>query len=154
VKPLETRVPPVVVFLVCGLLAWWPASSWPLGVALPAQVRWGVAALLAILAALVGVAALAAFREAKTSVNPLDPDAASTLVEQGIYRRSRNPMYLTLLLVLLAWAALLGQPAALLGPLLFVAWMNRFQIRPEEHALERKFGAAFHAYRRRVRRWL
>jgi len=72
----------------------------------------------------------------------------------GIYRFTRNPMYVGLALVLLGWAALLSSPWALLGPLVFVLYINRFQIAPEERVLSAKFGAAYTEYIARVRRWL
>lgn len=91
---------------------------------------------------------------ARTTVHPLRPDAATALVTNGIYRFTRNPMYLGLLLALFGWALLLGQPAALLLAVAYVPVMNRLQIIPEEHALRARFGAAFHDYQARVRRWL
>jgi protein-S-isoprenylcysteine O-methyltransferase Ste14 len=67
---------------------------------------------------------------------------------------SRNPMYLGVLTVLIAWAVLLSSAWALLGPLAFVLYINRFQIAPEEQVLSDKFGADYSAYQSRVRRWL
>jgi len=87
-------------------------------------------------------------------VNPLKPDSASALVVAGIYRWTRNPMYLGMATVLAAWGLYLANIGALAGVALFVAYMNRFQIAPEERALEARFGADFAAYRGRVRRWL
>ena len=63
-------------------------------------------------------------------------------------------MYAGLLCVLAGGALALGNALALLAPAAFVAYMNRFQIRPEERALREKFGVAFDAYARAVRRWL
>ena len=94
------------------------------------------------------------FRRARTTVNPLKPEAASALVTSGIYRYTRNPMYVGFALWLLAWGLYLASPLVLLGVLGFVLYMNRLQIAPEERALGRLFGADFAAYRQRVRRWL
>lgn len=112
------------------------------------------AAILLLLAGMVGIAGVRAFARARTTVNPLQPQAASRLVTSGIYRHSRNPMYLALLLALLGWSAWLGNAAALLLIPLFVLAMNRLQIRPEERALESLFGDAFRSYARKVRRWI
>jgi protein-S-isoprenylcysteine O-methyltransferase Ste14 len=95
-----------------------------------------------------------AFRHAKTTVNPLSPANSSSLVTSGIYRFTRNPMYVGLALVLLAWALFLSSPWSLLGPLVFVLYINRFQIVPEERILSGIFGEAYSAYRTKVRRWL
>ena len=94
------------------------------------------------------------FKKAHTTVNPLNPEACSTLVDTGIYRYSRNPMYLALLLALAGWGIFLGNFYALVLTIAFVLYMNRFQIRPEEKALEALFGTGFLEYRRSVRRWL
>ncbi len=95
------------------------------------------------------------FRQAKTTVNPVQPTQASTLVVSGIYRFSRNPMYLGFLFLLLSWAAFLANiPALLLGPPLFAGYMNKFQILPEEKILCSLFGDDFEIYKNRVRRWI
>jgi protein-S-isoprenylcysteine O-methyltransferase Ste14 len=93
------------------------------------------------------------FRRAKTTVNPTTPAAASALVRTGVFRFTRNPMYLGLLLCLVAWAIFLSSVLALLSAPLFVVYMNRFQIAPEERALAALFGDSFAAYKRDVRRW-
>lgn len=82
------------------------------------------------------------------------PDAASTLVTSGIYRVTRNPMYLGILFALLGWGLFLSNLGSLLFCGVFVLYMSRFQIQPEERALEVKFGVAFIMYKSRVRRWL
>ncbi len=84
----------------------------------------------------------------------MKPEAASTLVCSGVYRVTRNPMYLGLLLVLTGWAVHLSCAWTLIGPLAFKLYIDRFQIAPEERALSGKFGADYSAYATRVRRWL
>ncbi|WP_210307157.1 methyltransferase family protein [Paenochrobactrum gallinarii] len=87
-------------------------------------------------------------------INPLRPETTSALVTTGIYRYSRNPMYVGFALFLLAFAVLLSSPGALLGVLGFVLYIDRFQILPEEQALNVLFGADFTNYCTQVRRWL
>ena len=84
----------------------------------------------------------------------MHPEQASTLVTSGVYRFTRNPMYVGILLLLAAVAAHLGSVLALLGLPAFVFWIGRFQIAPEERALRAKFGSAYDDYTRAVRRWL
>jgi len=103
---------------------------------------------------LVAAAGLIAFRRARTSANPMHPEAATTLVTSGVYAWTRNPMYLGWLPILAGWAAYLQHPVSLLVVPLFVLYLTRFQIVPEERALAAKFGTQFEAYRRRARRWL
>lgn len=97
---------------------------------------------------------LAMFLRAGTTANPMRPGKASTFVTGGPYRITRNPMYLGWLPVLAGWAVWLGSPASLLALPLFIAYLTRFQIGPEERALREKFGEAYDAYSARVRRWL
>ena len=97
---------------------------------------------------------IASFVRAKTTVNPMKPASASALVVSGLYARSRNPMYLGLLLILIGWAVYLSNGLAFLLLLAFILYMNRFQIEPEERALISLFGQEFVAYKSRVRRWL
>lgn len=152
-RSLELKVPPVAVTLVCGAAVWlvaWATPHW--------DVEFGGAWFLAATFAAIGVLSaglgVAAFRRAKTTVNPLSPDAAATLVVVGIYRRTRNPMYLGMLLLLTSWAFLLGNAAAFVVLPGFVFYLNRFQIAPEERILTARFGEQFTRYCSAVRRWL
>ena len=112
------------------------------------------AIVLAAAGVALDIAGLAHFLRAKTTINPLNPTAASALVVRGVYRFTRNPMYLGMALLLLAWSIYLGNVAALALLPAFVLYMNRFQIAPEERALEARFGAEYSRYCARVRRWL
>ena len=125
-----------------------------LPIPIPATAKAAAAIVIALIGAAIDLAGLIAFRRAKTTINPLKPQNSSSLVTGGIYRYTRNPMYLGMLAFLLAWSAYLAQPLALLGPLAFVLYINRFQIIPEERVLAGLFGEEFTAYTNRVRRWL
>lgn len=94
------------------------------------------------------------FFRAKTTVNPLRPENSSSLVVQGMYRLTRNPMYLGMLLVLTGVAFLLGSLSPFLVLPVFIAAINYLQIFPEERALTELFGASYLEYRQSVRRWL
>ena len=100
------------------------------------------------------LAGVVSFRASRTTINPLKPDEASALVTGGIFRFTRNPMYLGMAFVLFAWATHLGNPWLVVGPLVFALYITRFQIIPEERALLANFGELFVAYKARVRRWL
>ncbi|HEX6016602.1 MAG TPA: isoprenylcysteine carboxylmethyltransferase family protein [Burkholderiaceae bacterium] len=150
---LETKIPPPLVALVIVVAMWLVARVTPV-VPLPDLPRLQATGVLAAVGAAFAVAGSRAFRKAGTTVNPLKPERASRLVDAGVYQFSRNPMYLGLLLGLLALAVYLAAPVALVGPVAFAGYIQRFQIRPEERALEAKFGAEYVDYKRRVRRWL
>ena len=152
-KPLELRVPPLVVLALHAIAMAAVAYLLPgAKIAVPAS-PW-IAAAFAGAGAIVAVAGVIAFRQHKTTVNPLTPDQSSSLVTNGIYRFSRNPMYLGFLLMLVAWSVWLTNWAAALLLPAFVLYMNKFQIEPEERALIGKFGSQFASYAGSVRRWL
>lgn len=150
---LNLKIPPLAVVLVLGALMWLMARALPEhGLDLPYRTLMaGIAAAAGFIVAAWGVAA---FRRAGTTVNPMKPESSSSLVSSGIYSFTRNPMYLGFLLALLAWALYLSHPAAFLVLPLYVWYMNRFQIEPEERALASLFGERFTSYASRVRRWL
>ena len=150
---LENRVPPPIVGACIAALMYGAARLFP-GVDFEMPWRLPVCALLFIVGAGLDVAGLVHFLKARTTVNPLDPTAATRLVTGGLYRFTRNPMYLGLALLLLAWGIFLANAAALLGVPAFILYMNRFQIAPEERALEARFGAEYSRYCARVRRWI
>jgi protein-S-isoprenylcysteine O-methyltransferase Ste14 len=150
---LEHKVPPPVVALLCAAAMWYVGGRTPV-MDLPATIRITAAALLFAAGLAVMLAGVISFRRAKTTVNPLKPETATTLVTSGVYRYTRNPMYLGMLVLLLAWATYLSAPVALVGTVVFWLYIGRFQIRPEEKALAALFGSTFTEYSSRVRRWL
>src|SRR4051794_16193375 len=150
---LELKVPPVAVVLLMAALMWLVARAAPaFELALPAR------GFLAVGLAVAGVAAslsgVVSFRRAKTTVNPMKPDSTSSLVSSGVYRYTRNPMYLGFLLILLGWAVFLSNVLALVVLPVFVLYMNRFQISPEERVLASLFAEEYAEYQASVRRWL
>jgi protein-S-isoprenylcysteine O-methyltransferase Ste14 len=150
---LELRIPPVAVVLVTALVMWLLARASP-GAPLDRTARVVATVSLLLAGAALALAGVREFRSARTTVNPLQPAQAASMVTSGVYRYSRNPMYLGMLCLIAAWAAWLGKPVALLGLPAFVLYMNRFQIEPEERALAARFGTQFSDYAGRVRRWL
>ena len=150
---LEVKIPPPAVALLFGLLMWL-ASRVVEPFEAPFAARVGVAVVLASIGATFGVPAMISFVRARTTMNPIKPGAASSLVTGGVFRFTRNPMYLSLLMYLLAWAAYLSNWLALLLVPVFVFYINELQIKPEERYLFAIFGAEYAAYKARVRRWL
>ena len=150
---LEHKIPPPIVAGLIAAAMWKVASLAPL-LPLAPTVRWYAALALAGVGVAFDLLGLSAFRRLKTTVNPLKPDKASTLVTGGVYRITRNPRYVGLALLLTAWAVYLSAVWPFLGPVRFVLYINRFQIVPEERVMRAKFGAEYAAYAARVRRWL
>lgn len=150
---LELKVPPVVLVAFVAVGMWALSRISPdFLIAIPAA-GW-VASGIALVGMAIAVLGVLAFRTAGTTVDPRVPDQSESLVVSGIYRYSRNPMYLGFLMVLCAWGLWLGNVPALLFLPAFVLYMNRFQIAPEERFMREKFGDAFTRYCTGVRRWL
>ncbi len=147
------RVPPLALVVILAVLMALAARAWPgLGGAFP--LRRMLAAGLAIVGVTACVLGVADFRRQGTTVHPLRPDAAASLVVSGIYAKSRNPMYLGMVMLLAAWAVWLAHPVSAAGPAILAAWLHFVQIPFEERALHARFGASFEKYAREVRRWL
>ncbi|MEO1251623.1 MAG: isoprenylcysteine carboxylmethyltransferase family protein [Pseudomonadota bacterium] len=146
-------LPPPLQGLLAALSMWGVARFGPpIAVAFPGQGA--IAIAIASVGLAIDLISVAAFLRAKTTVNPMAPERAEHLVVDGLYRISRNPMYLGLLLILIGWGVWLGNPLSLL---IIPAWMfviTEIQIKPEERALSQVFGDDYDAYRRRVRRWI
>jgi protein-S-isoprenylcysteine O-methyltransferase Ste14 len=150
---LESRIPPVALTVIAASLMWFASLTVPaFDFSLPANV--GCSAGFVLAGALTCLAGVCSFRRAKTTVNPMKLDSSSVLVASGIYKYSRNPMYLGFVLILFGWALFLSNALALLLLPAFVLYMSRFQIWPEERALLSLFGKDYKQYHAKVRRWL
>ncbi len=147
-KKLEKKIPPPLIFLAVGLLMWLLRSKTP-----SKQARH-----LAWLPLVTGIGLIGGaffkFGQHKTTADPQALEKASALVTSGVYRYTRNPMYLGLSSLLEAWAWYLSSPLAGLGIPMFMAYIQYFQIRPEERALQANFGADYTRYKAKVRRWV
>jgi len=148
---LELKIPPPIVFIIVACGMWAAAKLGPLASVPAGQI---VGAFLMIAGLAFNIAAIITVRRAKTTFNPLRPENATALVSTGLFGLSRNPMYLGMLIVLLGWAFYLSSLVAFIGPVVFVLYITRFQIIPEERVLSSLFGARFSEYKAKVRRWI
>ena len=147
----EVRFPPPLIF--AGLLLAGLAADDLLGLnpAIPGVLR-GVGIGIALLGAGLIAAALLQFRKAANDPEPWKPDAA--FVAQGLYRFSRNPMYLGMALLHLGIALALDSLGALLTWPVAAVLIDRLVIAREERHLARRFGLEYQEYLSHVRRWL
>ena len=150
---LELKVPPPVVALLLAVMMWLTPSLAGI-VEAPFAVRVALAVALVLIGQTISVSGVVEFKRARTTLNPIKADTASSLVSSGIYRFTRNPMYLGLFLTLLGWAVYLANPVSLVFLLVYVLYITRFQIKPEERILLGLFGEPYAAYMQRVRRWV
>lgn len=150
---MKLLIPPPILGIIAGALMWATAHAFP-------QFRFDMplfgklGALFIAAGILIEVISVFAFLKARTTVTPLKPEKASALVVSGLYRISRNPMYLGLLILLIGWALRIANPVTFVFVPVFAVYMTVFQIKPEEAALEEKFGVAYRDYQSNVRRWL
>jgi len=134
--------------------AMWSMARLESQILLEPALRIGLLLALNVIALIFGAGGLIAFRRAKTTINPVQIDQASHVVTSGIYRVTRNPMYVGLTALLTMWAVQLAAPWTLLGPVFFGVFTHWFQILPEERIMSAKFGKEYDDYRKRVRRWI
>lgn len=150
---LERKVPPPVVAIIAAAIMWLLAKEVALS-SYEIPYKAVICGLFAALGLLIDFAALWLFIKAKTTFNPITPNRASSLVTTGVYRYTRNPMYIGNFIFLLAWLIWLGSAYSLMGLILYVVYMNQFQIKPEERALLSLFGNEYSLFCSTVRRWV
>ncbi|MEZ9229851.1 isoprenylcysteine carboxylmethyltransferase family protein [Vibrio amylolyticus] len=152
-EKLELKIPPVAVFLIVVLMMSYMAKNMQFaGVHSPFS---GLVLLACLaLSSFIALSGVREFRHAETTVNPVKPDTATTVVDSGVFSRTRNPMYLGLFICLFGIGYWLQNGLSLLMSFSFIWYMNRFQISVEERALEKRFGVAYVEYKQRVRRWI
>jgi protein-S-isoprenylcysteine O-methyltransferase Ste14 len=150
---LALKLPPLALVVIVAVLMWIGSAVTPkFDFHLRAKYLWSIG--LALIGAAICLAGVISFRRAKTTVNPMKPDSTSSLVASGIYKHTRNPMYVGFALVLLGWVAFLSNLAALAFVPAFILYIDRFQIRPEEDVLASLFPHEYPTYRTKVRRWI
>lgn len=150
---MHRLLPPPAVVIIIGALMWGADRLLPL-FRFEAALRLPVAFGLLATGVVLMVAAVISFIAARTTINPLRPARASHLITSGVFRLSRNPIYLGDLLLLAAYAVWLGNICNILFLLIFFTYIQRFQIAPEEQALTQLFGENYRAYCASVRRWI
>lgn len=150
---LELKILPLIQVVILAL-----AMLFTTPFLVQSSINQDLLIIIFVLFLLVGVLCIAlgaiAFRRAQTTVNPTTPQSSTSLVNNGIYRLTRNPMYLGMALILIGFASLLNSPISLIFVVIFVGYMTRFQIQPEERILKDKFGEEYTTYCNNVRRWI
>jgi protein-S-isoprenylcysteine O-methyltransferase Ste14 len=152
-RALELKIPPPLVALLFAVGMWFLPVV-PEAPFLSGSLRIVLGLTLACIGQAISVSGMVAFRRARTTINPVKPSAASSLVTSGVYRFTRNPMYVGLLLTLAGWAVYRGNVLAFIALPAFAWYITKFQIKPEERVLVSLFGEHFAEYMSRVRRWV
>ncbi|SKB37891.1 Protein-S-isoprenylcysteine O-methyltransferase Ste14 [Parapedobacter luteus] len=152
---MRAKIPPDIVLIGCGVLMWLSARCLPRsGLAIPYHTV--LSGLIALFGLVIIVSAKAALRKHRTTAQPgwRSLPTASVLVTTGVYNLSRNPIYLGMALLLVGWGVALANLASAIGVLIFVGFMTKCQIMPEEKVLGQRFGDEYRQYSSRVRRWI
>lgn len=150
---MENKIPPLILVAILAFIMWGISKVTP-AIALNDTTHMVTVFLFAASGVIFCVTGVHSFKRAKTTVDPIHIETTSSLVTSGIYRISRNPMYVGFALLLGAWAVYLASPWALIGVPAFVIYIDRFQIVPEERVLLKLFGNDYELYQANVRRWL
>ena len=148
---METKIPPPLVTLAFGMSIYFSRGMF-------AVIEIQYAFYLGIFWLLSGffilVSAVRLFRKDKTTVNPLSPEQATKLVTDGIFKYSRNPMYLGMAFVLGSIAVCFNPIGGIILIALFCVCITKFQIIPEERAMRNLFSDDFEKYIKSTRRWI
>ena len=148
---MNNKIPPPIITLICGLGIYFSRPLFPKYNYISTDI---IAASFLLLGIITLITAVLSFRRQSTTVNPLQPEKASSLVVSGIFKYSRNPMYLGMLLILISMTIKFNFIGGILMIFAFIAFITKFQIIPEEIVLERLFGDEFTRYKKKTRRWI
>ena len=148
---MNNRIPPPIVTFICGVTIYYSKSFFNQFLSYSNN---RISLFLLILGLFVFISAVRSFRKQKTTVNPLAPKEASSLVVSGIFKYSRNPMYLGMLIVLLSISFKFNLIGGIITSLFFYVFITKFQIIPEEVAMNELFGDQFIDYSKKTRRWI
>ena len=148
---MNNKIPPPIVTFICGIVIYFSKSFFN---EFFSYSNDAISLFLLILGLVVFISAVKSFRKQKTTVNPLEPRQASSLVTSGIFKLSRNPMYLGMLIILLAVSFKFNLIGGILTSLFFYIFITKFQILPEEAAMNELFGNEFIVYSKKTRRWI
>jgi protein-S-isoprenylcysteine O-methyltransferase Ste14 len=148
---METKIPPPIVTLLFGLSIYFSRGIFQ---AVEVKYSFYIAILLLILGLTVLISAVSLFRKDKTTVNPLSPEQATKLVTDGIFKYSRNPMYLGMAFILGSIAVFFNLIGGIILIALFYFYITKFQIIPEERAMSNLFSQDFDKYKQITRRWI
>ena len=137
---METKIPPPIVTLVFGISIYFSREFFQ---AVEIKHSFYIGALLLLLGFVILISAVRLFRKDKTTVNPLSPEQATKLVTDGIFKYSRNPMYLGMVFILSSMAVLFNLIGGIILIALFCFYITKFQIIPEERAMSNLFSQDF-----------
>jgi len=152
---LDNKIPPPIVAVFCAAAMYWLAhSKFAITINTLAHIQLKIALIILLISVLIALCAVWSFKRARTTISPTKPQNSAALVTSGLFKYSRNPMYVAVAFSLVAFTVYLGEALSLTGVVAFVIYITQFQIKPEERILKEKFGAPYETYLSKVRRWI
>ena len=148
---IKTKIPPPIVALAFGFLINYTKNDFPI---IHIGMEKILGSVIIISGLIVTASAVVLFKKNKTTVTPLNPSRSTKLITGGIYKYSRNPMYLGLSFVLSGVSIIVNPIGGFIFIPLFILYLNFFQIMPEENAMTDLFEKEFLEYKKSVRRWI
>ena len=148
---IKTKIPPPLVTLAFGFLINYTKNIFP-KIEVSNKAIFG--SFIIIIGLIIILSAIILFKKYRTTISPTNPSNATKLITSGIYKFTRNPMYLGLLFVLFGISIILNPIGGLLLIPLFILYLNFFQIIPEENAMVDLFKDEFFEYKKNVRKWI
>jgi protein-S-isoprenylcysteine O-methyltransferase Ste14 len=148
---MKTKIPPPIIALICIVINY--LSTYLINPIKFPNIEI-IGGLILFLGVATSVLAILLFKKEKTTVNPMKPEETTTLVTTGIFSITRNPMYLSLFFVTSSTVLFFGSWFGIIILMFFVWYITKFQIIPEEEAMEKLFGNKYNDYRQNVRRWI
>ena len=148
---MNNKIPPPIITLICGLGIYFSRPLFPKYNYISINI---IAVSFLLLGIIILITAVLSFKRQGTTVSPLQPEKASYLVVSGIFKYSRNPMYLGMLLILISMTIKFNFVGGILIIFAFIAFITKFQIIPEETVLEKLFGKEFIVYKKKTKWWI
>ena len=148
---MNNKIPPPIVTLAFGLMIYFLRNIFP---DINNIIFYILSLFFIILGPFILISAVRSFKAEQTTINPININNASSLVISGVFKYSRNPMYLGMVFILLALSFRFNLVGGILFTSIFIMYITKFQIIPEEAAMKSIFGEDFNKYKNKTRRWI
>ena len=148
---MNNKIPPPIVTLAFGLMIYFSRDIFP---DINNIIFYVLSLFFIILGPFILISAVRSFKAEQTTINPININNASSLVISGVFKYSRNPMYLGMVFILLALSFRFNLVGGILFTSIFIMYITKFQIIPEEAAMKSIFGEDFNKYKNKTRRWI
>jgi|TARA_B100000214_G_scaffold223541_1_gene162660 Putative protein-S-isoprenylcysteine methyltransferase len=145
------KIPPPLLVLVLVISNYFSSKKIDL-ILIPNQKL--ISFIILLIGVLILITPIFKFIKSKTTIDPIKFKKVNKLITSGIYKYSRNPMYLGLLMIVTSTSIFYLNIFSIITPIIFYCWINRFQIKREEIFLTEKFGNDYILYKTKTRRWI